>query len=153
MCPYNGSYGDKFGLGAFGCGGKRPVGRALLVGAAAACDGRCMKANVGIAANVGDESDDSGDLGLNGGGGAGFIITSGAIPPRFIFFGAVLEGLTVVEMGDVGDRGCVPRIPDTSTPSSLMMMLWTVRVCARRILLTSRDLVGDCLSHGPYSIF
>jgi hypothetical protein len=91
-----------------------------------------MKAGVGIAANVGDESDDSRDLGLYGGGGAGFITTSGAIPPRFIFSGAVLERLTVGEMGEVGDRGCVPRI---STPSSLTMMLWDCSgVCSSDIV-------------------
>ena len=56
---------------------------------------------VDVAANVGDDSDDNGDLGLYGGGGAGFITTSGAIPPRFIFSGAVLEGLTVGEVGEV----------------------------------------------------
>jgi hypothetical protein len=94
-----------------------------------------VKAGVGVAANVGDDSDDSGDLGLYGGGGAGFITTSGAIPPRFIFSGAVLEGLMVDEMGEVGDRGCVPRIPGTSTPSSLTMMLWDCSgVCSSDIV-------------------
>jgi hypothetical protein len=95
-------------LGAFRYEGKRPIGRALLVGVAAAYNGRCMKAGVGIAANIGDESDDSRDLGLYEGGMARFITTSDAIPPRFIFSGAVLEGLMVGEMGEVGDRGCIP---------------------------------------------
>jgi hypothetical protein len=123
MCPYNGSYGNKFGLGAFRCGGKRPIGRALLVSTAAAYNGRCVKAGVGIAANVGDKLDNSGDLGLHGGGRARFITMSSAILSRFIFSDAILEGLMVGEMGEVGDRGCILWIPDTSTPSSLMMML------------------------------
>jgi len=66
-------------------------------------------AGVDVAANVGDDLDDNnGDLGLCGGGGAGFTTMSGAIPPCFIFSGAVLEGLTVGEVGEVGERGCVP---------------------------------------------
>jgi hypothetical protein len=85
-----------------------------------------MKAGVSITANVGDELNNSGDLGLYGGGRARFITTSGAIPPHFIFSGAILEGLMVGEMGEVGDRGCISQIPNTSTPSSLTMMLWTV---------------------------
>ena len=81
-------------------------------------------AGVGVGAAVGNESDDSGDLGLYGGGGAGFITTSGVIPPCFIFSGVVLERLTVGEIGEVGERGCVPWIPGISPSSSLTMTLW-----------------------------
>jgi len=96
----------------------------LPAGSAAACDGRCVMAGVGVGVAVGNESDDSGDLRLYGGGGAGFITTSGAIPPRFIFSGVVLERLTVGEIGEVGERGCVPWISGTSPSSPLTMILW-----------------------------
>ena len=47
----------------------------------------------GSIVNVGDGPDDCGDIGVYGGGGAGFITTSVGGPPRFFFSGAVLEGL------------------------------------------------------------
>jgi hypothetical protein len=80
-------------LGAFRCRGKRPIGRALLVGTAAACNSRYIKAGVGIIANIEDESDDSGDLGLHGGGRARFITMSSAILLCFIFLVLYLKGL------------------------------------------------------------
>jgi len=78
--PYNGPCGDKFGFGACGCRGKRLLGRVLPASSAATCNSRCVMAGVGVGVAVGNESDDSGDLGLYGGGGAGFITMSSAIP-------------------------------------------------------------------------
>jgi len=63
---YNGPCGDKFSFGACGCRGKRLLGRVLPAGSAATCDGRCVMAGVGIGVAVGNESDDSGVLGLMG---------------------------------------------------------------------------------------
>ena len=89
--------------------GKRLVGRMLPAGSSTVGNGRCVMAGVNVAANVGDDLDNNNrDLGLCGGGRAGFITTSGAIPPCFIFSGAVLKGLMVGEVGKVGERGCVP---------------------------------------------
>jgi len=51
-----------------------------ITGSAATCDGRCVMAGVSVGVAIGNELDDSGDLGLYGGGRAGFITMSSAIP-------------------------------------------------------------------------
>jgi len=100
--PYKGPLGDKFGFGAFGCGGKRLVRGVLVTGSTTTGEGGHAMEGVEVAVNVGGESDDFGDLGVYGGGGVGFITTSGASPPCFIFSSVVLERLAGCEVGGGG---------------------------------------------------
>ena len=70
---------------------------------------------MGIGLYVGEASGTGvrGDVGVYGGGGAGFITTSGKGPPRF--FSEVEE--VVETVGDVGICGCNPRGDGTRSSS------------------------------------
>jgi len=97
---YSGLSGDKFGFGAFGWGRKTPVSDGSTAGSATARRGECGAIDVGIAANVWEGLDVCGNLVVYGGGGVGFITTSGVGPPRLFFSGPVLEELAAGEVGD-----------------------------------------------------
>jgi hypothetical protein len=115
-CQYSGPWEVTLGLGALGCGRNRLV-RGLLLGpprSAVGCeDIRGMTGDgiglyvavVGVTSVLGVR----GDVGVYGGGGAGFITTSGKGTPRF--FSSEEE---VVETA--GEVGCNPR--GDGTPSS-----------------------------------
>lgn len=92
--------GDKFGLGAFGCGRKRLATGTMMAGSDTSREGGCVIVGIGTsaAANVGDEPVECGDIGVYGGGGAGFITMSGGGPSRFFFSDVIREGLGVREV-------------------------------------------------------
>jgi len=98
-------------------------------GTAVGCGDRRGMTGDGIGLYVGEEVSVtrgpgvSGDVGVYGGGGAGFITTSGGGTARF-FSGVTPEEEAAETAGDVGVRGCDARgdrTPSSALPARTML--------------------------------